>query len=196
MKNDLINQTTEYDCGPTNLMNAMRYLFEREEIPPVLLKRIWSMGLDDFSEAGELGKGGTSKASMRYMAEWLECFAKKCGFPIHAAFFDEAQADLTPGGPIWQRVEQGGCAVVRVSHHGSGHYVLMTTLLPDGRVGLYDPYYEEPGPFDPDREFIYDHPKAYNRAVRPEILNLRDDTHTAMGPFSKRELLLLWRSDQ
>ncbi len=32
MKNLLIYQSTEYDCGPTTLTNAIRYLFDREEI--------------------------------------------------------------------------------------------------------------------------------------------------------------------
>ena len=34
MKNLLIYQSTEYDCGPTTLTNAIRYLFDREEIYP------------------------------------------------------------------------------------------------------------------------------------------------------------------
>lgn len=34
MKNPLHYQLSEYDCGPTSMMNALAYLFEREEIPP------------------------------------------------------------------------------------------------------------------------------------------------------------------
>lgn len=34
MKNPLHYQLSEYDCGPTSMMNAIAYLFEREEIPP------------------------------------------------------------------------------------------------------------------------------------------------------------------
>ena len=34
MKVPLRYQMTEYDCGPTSLLNAVSYLFEREEIPP------------------------------------------------------------------------------------------------------------------------------------------------------------------
>jgi len=30
MKNQLIHQTSCYDCGPTSITNAMRFLFERE----------------------------------------------------------------------------------------------------------------------------------------------------------------------
>jgi len=40
MKNPLNYQTTEYDCGPTTLINAISYLFRREEIPPDVIKHI------------------------------------------------------------------------------------------------------------------------------------------------------------
>ena len=37
MKNDLIHQASEYDCGPTSVTNAIRYLYERVEIDPALI---------------------------------------------------------------------------------------------------------------------------------------------------------------
>ena len=40
MKNPLHYQLTEYDCGPTSLLNAVNYLFEREEIPPEIVRNI------------------------------------------------------------------------------------------------------------------------------------------------------------
>ena len=116
MKNQLIHQTSCYDCGPTSITNAMRFLFEREEIPPVLLKHIWTMGLDAYADGGEPGKAGTSKASMRYMAAWLECFADKCGFPLKATFLDMDFAAIQSGSLAWKCLERGGCAVVRVWH--------------------------------------------------------------------------------
>mgnify|MGYP000547423936 CR=1 FL=1 len=38
MKNPLHYQLSEYDCGPTSMMNAIAYLFEREEIPPEAIR--------------------------------------------------------------------------------------------------------------------------------------------------------------
>ncbi len=32
MKNPLRYQMTEYDCGPTSMLNAVSYLFQREAI--------------------------------------------------------------------------------------------------------------------------------------------------------------------
>ena len=37
MKTPLHYQMTEYDCGPITVMNAIIYLFEREQIPPDLI---------------------------------------------------------------------------------------------------------------------------------------------------------------
>ena len=34
MKVPLRYQVTNYDCGPTSLLNGLSILFEREEIPP------------------------------------------------------------------------------------------------------------------------------------------------------------------
>lgn len=43
MKNPLNYQTTEYDCGPTTVMNAVSYLFNREEISPDIPKCIYAI---------------------------------------------------------------------------------------------------------------------------------------------------------
>lgn len=38
MKIPLHYQRTEYDCGPTSLLNTISFLFQREEIPPDILR--------------------------------------------------------------------------------------------------------------------------------------------------------------
>ena len=195
MKNDLIYQSSEYDCGPTSLTNAVRYLFEREEILPGLLKHIWLMGNDTYCEKGCVGCHGTSKAAMRYMADWFNCYAKGWRFPIAAEFLENENAIAEPEGRLWQCLERGGCAVMRCTAGGIGHYVLLTAILPEGEIGLFDPYEEEPDFTEPVRRVIHDKPKQYNRAVRYELLNLKDKADYAMGEYKDRELLLLWRRE-
>ena len=195
MKNDLIYQSSEYDCGPTSLTNAVRYLFEREEILPGLLKHIWLMGNDTYCEKGCVGCHGTSKAAMRYMADWFNCYAKGWRFPIAAEFLENENAIAEPEGRLWQCLERGGCAVMRCTAGGIGHYVLLTAILPEGEIGLFDPYEEEPDFTEPGRRVIHDKPKQYNRAVRYELLNLKDKADYAMGEYKDRELLLLWRRE-
>ena len=196
MKNDLICQTSEFDCGPTSVNNAMRLLFEREEIPPVILKHIWTMGIDTFADGGETGKKGTSKASMRYMAAWFNCYGESCRFPIRSEFLDMEYVEIVPGSIAWECLKRGGCAVMRCTTGGIPHYVLLTGLLPEGEVALFDPYDEEPEFDDPGRRYVSDQPKRMNRAVRMEYLNRTDESDYAMGPLEKRELLLFWRTDE
>ena len=40
MKIPLHYQVSNYDCGPTSLVNALNVLFEREDIPPELIRNI------------------------------------------------------------------------------------------------------------------------------------------------------------
>ena len=42
LKNNLIYQTSEYDCGTACLVNALRYLYERDEIIPEVLKAMYT----------------------------------------------------------------------------------------------------------------------------------------------------------
>ena len=40
MKNPLRYQMSEYDCGPTTMLNAISYLFPREIISPEVIRNI------------------------------------------------------------------------------------------------------------------------------------------------------------
>ena len=46
MKVPFSYQKTEFDCGPTSLTNALSFLFDREEIPPEMIRRIMAYCLD------------------------------------------------------------------------------------------------------------------------------------------------------
>lgn len=196
MKNNLIHQATEFDCGPTSVTNAIRFLFEREEIDPAIIKHIWMMGNDTYGASGALGKHGTSKASMRYMADWFNGYAQGHDFPVAAKFLEGKDAVIAEGGPVWNCLRDGGCAVVRCSSGGVGHYVLHTALLPDGEIGLFDPYDEEPEFAEPGRRVVPGQPKVMNRAVRLDLINLEDRSDYAMGAFDMREILMVWRTDR
>ena len=74
MKNPLRYQISEYDCGPTSMLNAISYLFEREEIPPEVIRNIMLYCLDCYNEERVAGKCGTSTAAMMFLSNWL------CGF--------------------------------------------------------------------------------------------------------------------
>ena len=195
MKNRLITQSSEFDCGPTTLVNAIRFLFHREEVPPAVLKHIWAMGNDTFNEDGHPGKHGTSKASMRYMAEWLNAYGQGCHFPIRAKFLDEAETAVAPGSATWQCLQEGGCALVRCFSGGYGHYVLLTAILSEEEVGLFDPFDEEPEAHEDPWRAVEGDEKRMNRAVHLSVMNREDRSDYAMGPVAIRENLLIWRTE-
>lgn len=55
-KNPLHYQLSEYDCGPTAMLDAISYLFPREEIPPEIIRNIMLYCLDCYNMEGRPGK--------------------------------------------------------------------------------------------------------------------------------------------
>ena len=82
MKIPLRYQISEYDCGPTSLLNAMSFLFQREEISPELIRNIMLYSLDSYGSGGVLGKSGTSRMAMAFLSNWLDGAGKTGILPI------------------------------------------------------------------------------------------------------------------
>lgn len=198
MKNLLNYQTTEYDCGPVSILNGVRYLFEREEIYPDLVKFIMLYCMDQYNENGEICKHGTSPAAVQYMSNWLNHFSEVKHFPLHCDYFKGEEVFLAPGTPVWTALEQGAAVVVRLSLD-CWHYVLLTGLDGTDRVLLFDPYYEETD--DPNLDeaykteeilFLDDMPKRANRSVSIERLNRFALDYYQMGGYENREALVMY----
>ena len=196
MKNLLNYQTCEYDCGPVSLLNGIRYLFDREEIYPDIVKFIMLYCMDTYNENGELCKRGTSAAAMHYLANWLNHFSEARNFPIHCDYLADEQVVLAPGSPIWTTLEDGGAVVLRVNLE-CWHYVLLTGISGE-RALLFDPYYEEEDDPEFDEEyhtdeirFLYDTPKQANRSVSIARINRTDIDYYQMGAFHGREAVLM-----
>ena len=77
MKNPLRFQTTEYDCATTTIINALSYLYEREELPIELVKAVYEYTLDEMDQEGILGKGGTSKKGIGGSARPISEYDKR-----------------------------------------------------------------------------------------------------------------------
>ena len=78
---------------------------------------------------------------------------------------------------MYEALKRGAAVQVRLILE-CPHYVLLTGLTDDGRVLLFDPYYEEEDDPEFDEEyrtdeihFLYDMPKRANRSVSIERLN-------------------------
>ena len=195
MKNVLLTQTTEYDCGPTTLVNALRFLFEREDIPPALIRTIWLHTNDTYDERGQKGCRGTSKACVRYLCEFFNDYGEHCRFPIHAAFADKEAAEIAPGSAAIRCLETGGVVMIRCWLENCPHYVLLTGITEQG-VALFDPY-EDTRFYDWEQDGalrVEDEPRRWNRIVTMDRLNAVDNQDYAMGEVCKRESLLIWNS--
>ena len=71
MKIPLRYQNTEYDCGTTSFVNALAYLYDRENIPIELLKAIYRFTLDVEGIDGIKGKGGTSREHAELLSKYF-----------------------------------------------------------------------------------------------------------------------------
>lgn len=168
MKNFLNYQTSEYDCGPTALINGLRYLFERERIKAELVKTIPSLTNDCYSDDHRLK--GTSPQAMKKVVEWCNQFALSSGFPLKAAYYRNDQVDYSPHEKMATILHQGGVIISHVWLEVD-HYVTVTAM-DDDYVYLFDPYYEQLGTkecqvlIDCDGiQCDFDHPKKYNRII-------------------------------
>lgn len=189
MKNPLRYQISEYDCGPTSLLNALSYLFQREEISPELIRNIMLYSLDCYGNGGGLGKSGTSRMAMTFLSNWLDGVGKTGILPIASRHLSGGEVRMESHSLIVDALHRNGVAVVRLYLEGE-HYVLLTGEK-DGRVFLFDPYYQPEGPVTEEIESSLEHPFRYNRSVPFSCFN-REEGLYALGSEAEREAVLVF----
>lgn len=190
MKNPLHYQLSEYDCGPTSLLNGISYLFEREEIPPEVIRNIMLYCLDCYGAEGAPGKNGTSCTAMMFLSNWLDGFGRLGQLPLSSQYLSGKQVFIGSESPINDALHRGGAAVVRL-YYEVAHYVLMTGEE-NGRILLFDPYYQtEPFP-QADILLTGEYPYAYNRTVPFSYFNRETQELYALGEAAGREAVLLF----
>jgi hypothetical protein len=192
MKIPLRYQMTEYDCGPTSMLNAISYLFERDEIPPDVPKNIMMYCLDAYNGKGEFGKSGTSQMAMMFLSSWLNQFSKAKRFPVSCSYLAGDEVKISPESPIVGALQQGGAVVIRLQY-GGWHYVLLTGVRGD-EIELFDPYYRKRPFNNPGIAVIDDRPMQANRRVAFGLMNREEKGPYALGPIETREAVILYNS--
>ena len=192
MKTPLRYQVTEYDCGPTSLLNAVSFLFEREEIPPEVVRNIMLYSLDTFGTDGVSGKSGTSHAAMLFLSHWLDGFGKTGRLAVRSDYLTGRDVNLGADSRIVSALRRGGAAVVRLDLEG-WHYVLLTGIEGNG-VLVFDPY-------DPAESFpaegitvVQGHDGQYNRIVPRSRFETQELHPYGLGPYETREAVLLFNT--
>ena len=86
-------QVSEYDCVPTSFINAVSYLFERNEIPPMVIRHIYMYSLDSVGRDARLGSAGTSKHAVRLLGSWLNSY-KFRKFSVNTQFLEKEEVNF------------------------------------------------------------------------------------------------------
>lgn len=175
------------------MLNAVSFLFEREQIPPELIRNIMLFSLDAFSPDGAFGKSGTSCTAMMFLSNWLSGFGQAGRLPITTEYYTGDRVYMGQQSPITDALHRGGAVVVRL-FLDEWHYVLLTGER-DGRVYLFDPYYVTEGFNDSSVVTDVDHPFAYNRVVPQSMLNGEAQTLYAFAEQEGREAVVLYNTE-
>ena len=194
MKTPLRYQMTEYDCGPTTMMNAISCLFDREDIPPDIARNIMLYCLDCYGEGGEPGKSGTSRMAMLFLSNWICQFGRIGNLSIRTRYLSGSCVYIGPESRINDALHRGGVVVLRLFYEVE-HYVLLTGEK-DGLIYMFDPYYEDENTYEEDDILMVDdHPCEYNRLVPAKYFNCQGCSTYALGPKADREAVLLFNSE-
>ncbi len=193
MKNPLNYQITEYDCGPTTVMNGISYLFAREEIPPDVLRHVMIYCLDSYNHKGEFGKSGTSSMAMMFLSHWFNQFGKAKKFPIYSEYLAGEEVEIGQNSRIISALQQGGAVVVRLTY-GCWHYSLLTETKGED-IYLFDPYYRKREFTQEGIAMVHDAPYTKNRKITFEVLDRRDRSPYALGPVKTREAMILFNKE-
>ncbi len=198
MKIPLYYQRSEYDCGPTSIINGLSYLFDREEFPPELIRRIMSYSLDSFDDSGRACRRGTTAEALRFISCWLGNYGAARSFPVRAVFLEQEQVHLGEGSLILDALLKGGAVILHMFYE-CGHYVLLTGLEGSDRLCMFDCYYEEGEDLDlleqAGIEIVHDRPFKMNRIVPIQRLDSTETGSYQLGPVNTREAVLLFRTD-
>lgn len=195
MKTPFRLQASEYDCVPTTALNALSYLYERNEIPPLAIQRIFMYCLDSVSSRQNLGHGTTSYA-VQLFGNWLNEFRKN-KFQTNATYITGSDVNLSQNNKIARTLNSGGAALIRIKTSGkSWHYILGLTL-DESWLYAFDPHPGRNSKNSYDKyEFIK--PKtgqSPNLRIRRDWIGIKSSKSPyRFGNESDREALLLERA--
>lgn len=188
MKVPLRFQITEFDCGTVSLLNAFSFLYEREEIPALLVKQINKYTLDCYDENGNLGAGGTSREAIKKLTSWISNYANSNDFNIVCKRLT-ANEVLLP--PILDCLDRGGVVFARLWQTNE-HYVIITKIKRN-KAYIFDPYYLDKSYYNKDKQvkIVLNKPFSHNRIVSIKRLFGESKRDFSLGPIDMRECVLI-----
>ena len=189
MKIPLRYQNTEYDCGTVSFINALAYLYDREEIPVELIKAIYKYTLDVENEEGIIGKGGTSRKHAELLARYFVKYANSNdNFNIKCKILTKEEVNIDA---MKETINNKGVIIARCWQDGE-HYVIITKI-DENFAYIFDPYYlEENHYYDDEDVAIQLHETfTHNRLVKIERLLSENKKDFSLLKKSDREVILI-----
>ena len=189
MKVPLRYQNTEYDCGTTSFINALAYLYDREEVPVELIKAIYKYTLDVEDKEGVIGKGGTSRKHAELLAK---CFVEYANnnkkFNIACTILTKEQVNLKD---MKKTTDNKGVIIARC-YQDVEHYVIITKI-DNNFAYIFDPYYLEEEYYYNDEEvaIILHETFTHNRLVKLERLFDESNKDFSLLKKQDREVILI-----
>ena len=182
MKTPLEYQATECDCCSSSFVNAFRYLFDRKEIPPVIIKKIYNYTIDR-----DNARGTTREATVK-LIEYFNEYVKNNEFKFEAI---RKEGKVINTKFLSKEFKKNTVIILRLWSLYE-HYVLVTKIDKE-YIYLFDPYFDCPSTYDTDSdiEVISDN-KNYNRKVKIDRFDLEDkERDYALGIKEKRECIIM-----
>jgi len=131
-------QVSEYDCVPTTALNALSYLYEREEIPPLAIQRIFMYCLDSVSPRQSIGHG-TSPYAVQLLGNWLNEFRYK-KFITSTTYINKEEVHLSNNNKISRTLNANGAALLRIKTPGNSWHYILGLEIDDSWLYAFDPY--------------------------------------------------------
>ena len=191
MKVPLRYQNTEYDCGTTSFINALAYLYEREEVPVELVKAVYKYTLDVENSEGIVGKGGTSRKHAELLARYFVKYANENdNFNINCTVLSKDKVNLKD---MKETLDNNGVIIARCFQDVE-HYVLITKI-DDNFAYIFDPYYLDENYYyeDKDVAIVLHETFTHNRIVKLERLFDESKKDFSLLHIEDREVILINR---
>lgn len=189
-------QVTEYDCVPVAFINAVSYLFERREIPPMVIRHIYAYSLDTVGPSARLGSGGTSRHAVRLLGHWLGAY-KYRHFSVTTRFLEGDDVHLRDDSPVVGCLQDDGVALCDIRLGDREEHYVMAIREEEGWLHCFDPYYRTLLRGLRHHVRIIDNPdgRQANLMIERDWMDQEDARlRFCLGPLPMREALLIWRN--
>ena len=180
MKIPLRFQMTESDSGKTTLLNAISYLFEREEIDSSLIKNVYK----------QIVREDNILLKQESLCDFGKRVLNKKKYNLDLKVLSREEVNLKVIKDNMK--DKNTCIIMHLYLRGKSHYCLLTDI-DNNYIYLFDPYYLDDIYFDEERmvEIIFDNPFEYNRRVNIKRFNNMTMADFALGPIEHRECLIV-----